>query len=561
MRARIFRRFLWSGFALFAGTLLILEIYLERFTANYQQNDLRSRLEAVAGVLGAETIGPDRNEWVRAASQHSGLRVAILTRDGSVLADSLGNGRSEMSVIRPLSSPDSPAAAVRVSAPLENVDDAVFGLRIRLFGAALVSTLLAGCLAFVFVRSFSRRVESLRRYVEGLLDPLLPGDELPAGDDGLGQLARSLRRTAPQIRDLVQRLKLEGAQREAILASMVEGVLAVDKDLRVTFCNESLARTLGSANVARTTVPAGIPLTHFVRDPGLLEIMARVLKNGGQVEQRLTLASTEAYSFEVLAGPFEGPTGRGALAILHDITKLERLERVRKDFVANVSHELRTPLASIRGYAETLLDGALDDSENNRKFVEIILAHSIRLNNIASDLLIISDLESAQAATAQPKSVSVRASMESALRTVESGARLRQVRIVTDVMDDVHVMGHELRMEQAFVNLLDNAVKFNKPNGEVHIEVKGVDDAAVISVSDTGAGIPSEDVPRIFERFYRVDKARSRDVGGTGLGLSIVRHVVEQMAGAITVQSQLGKGSKFTIRLPAVCPVEPVAGL
>ncbi|HME08276.1 MAG TPA: ATP-binding protein [Bryobacteraceae bacterium] len=561
MRARIFRRFLWSGFLLFAGTLLILEIYLERFTASYQQTDLRSRLEAVAGVLGAETVGPDRNEWVRTASQRSGLRVAILTRDGSVLADSLGNGRSEMSVIRPLSAPDSPAASVRVSAPLQEIDDAVLGLRLRLFGAALVSTLLAGCVAFVFVRSFSKRVDRLRRYVEGLLDPRLPGDELPAGDDGLGELARSLHRTAPQIRDLVQRLKLEGAQREAILASMVEGVLAVDKDLRVTFCNESLARTLGSANVARTTVPAGIPLTHFVRDPGLLEIMARVLKNGDAVEQRLTLSSTEAHSFEVLAGPFEGPTGRGALAILHDITKLERLERVRKDFVANVSHELRTPLASIRGYAETLLDGALDDSENNRKFVEIILAHSIRLNNIASDLLIISDLESAQAAKAQPKSVSVRASMESALRTVESGARVRQVRLVTDVMDDVHVMGHELRMEQAFVNLLDNAVKFNKPNGEVHIEVKGVDDAAVISVSDTGVGIPSEDVPRIFERFYRVDKARSRDVGGTGLGLSIVRHVVEQMAGAITVQSQLGKGSKFIIRLPAVCRVEPVAGL
>jgi two-component system phosphate regulon sensor histidine kinase PhoR len=289
-----------------------------------------------------------------------------------------------------------------------------------------------------------------------------------------------------------------------------------------------------------------------VRDPGLLEIMTRVLTSGAPMEQRLTLASTEAYSFEVLAGPLEGPSGHGALAILHDITKLERLERVRKDFVANVSHELRTPLASIRGYAETLLDGALNDSEYNRKFVEIILAHSIRLNNIASDLLVISDLESEKSAKAQPKSVSLRASVESALRTVESGARVRQVQIVTDAMEDIHVMGHELRLEQAFVNLLDNAVKFNKPNGEVRIEVKRVDGSAVMSVSDTGVGIPSEEVPRIFERFYRVDKARSRDVGGTGLGLSIVRHVVEQMAGTIAVQSQLGKGSKFILTFPAL---------
>jgi two-component system phosphate regulon sensor histidine kinase PhoR len=548
MRARIFRRFLWSAFALFAGTLLILEIYLERFTADFRQADLRSRLEAVAGVLSAEPIGLDRNQWVRTASARSGLRVTILTRDGSVLADSLGEGRSELSVTRTLASPDPPAAKLRVSAPLQQIDDAIAGLRVRLFSASLVSTLLAAGIAFLFIRSFSKRVERLRTYVEGLLDARVPDSELPAADDELGELARSLRRTAPQIRDLVQRLEVEGARREAILASMVEGVLAVDKDLRVTFCNESLARTLG----ARVPVPAGIPLTDFVRDPGLLEIMTRVLHDGGRVEQRLTLASTENHSFEVLAGPLEGPSARGALAILHDITKLERLERVRKDFVANVSHELRTPLASIRGYAETLLDGALDDSEHNRRFVEIILAHSIRLNNIASDLLVISELESARAATAQPNSVSVRSSLESALRTVESSARVREVRILAGPMEDVTVLGHELRMEQAFVNLLDNAVKFNKPNGEVRIEVKGVGDTAVISVADTGVGIPSEDVPRIFERFYRVDKARSRDVGGTGLGLSIVRHVIEQMGGTITIESQLGRGSKFVITVPRV---------
>jgi two-component system phosphate regulon sensor histidine kinase PhoR len=556
MRARIFRRFLWSGFLLFAGTLLILEIYLERFTADYQQADLKSRLNAAAAVLSAETVSLDRNQWVRAASARSGLRVAILNADGIVLADSRGDGRSELSATHALSSPESPASSVRVSAPLQPLNDAVNGLRLRLFGAALVSTLLAACIALLFIRSFSKRVDRLREYVEGLLDPELPDNQLPSADDGLGELARSLRRTAPRIRDLVQRLKLEGAQREAILSSMVEGVLAVDKDLRVTFCNESLARTIG----ARVPVPAGIPLTQFVRDPGLLEIMSRVLNTGAPMEQGLTLAGTEAHSFEVLAGPLEGPSGRGALAILHDITKLERLERVRKDFVANVSHELRTPLASIRGYAETLLDGALNDSEYNRKFVEIILAHSIRLNNIASDLLVISDLESEKSAQAQPKSVSLRASVESALRTVESGARVREVQIVTDAMEDIHVMGHELRLEQAFVNLLDNAVKFNKPNGEVHIELKRVDGAAVMSVSDTGVGIPSDEVPRIFERFYRVDKARSRDVGGTGLGLSIVRHVVEQMSGTITVQSQLGRGSKFIITFPAISR-EPVSRL
>jgi two-component system phosphate regulon sensor histidine kinase PhoR len=343
----------------------------------------------------------------------------------------------------------------------------------------------------------------------------------------------------------VEILKLEGARREAMLASMVEGVLAVDKDLRVTFCNDSFARTVG----ASIPVNPGMPLLELVRDPGLLDIMTKVLATGERLERRLTLPGAEAHSFEVLAGPLAGPSTRGALAILHDVTELERLERVRRDFVANVSHELRTPLAAIRGYAETLLDGALEDQENNRRFVEVIQAQAMRLSNIAADLLTLSELESSEGA-AQPQWVSVRAALESALRTVEPSARLRGVQLMLGENDDLRVMGQQLRLEQVFVNLLDNAVKFNRPNGEVRVEIGAVDGKACIVIADTGTGIPSADLPRVFERFYRVDKARSRDVGGTGLGLAIVKHVIEQMGGTVTVESRLGEGSRFTLSIP-----------
>src|SRR5208282_2634702 len=269
---------------------------------------------------------------------------------------------------------------------------------------SFVSLALAAGLAFIFVESFSRQTSSLRAYTERLLDPQISEQELPSGDDDLGALAQSLRRTVPRIRGLLESLKLEGARREAILASMVEGVLAVDKDLRVTFCNDSFARTVG----ARIPVNAGMQLLELVRDPALIEIMTDVLASGERVERRLTLAAADQHSFEVLAGPLAGPSTRGALAILHDVTELERLERVRKDFVANVSHELRTPLAAIRGYAETLLDGALEDRQNNRRFIEIILAQATRLTNIASDLLVLSELES-NALTAPPQPVSIRA--------------------------------------------------------------------------------------------------------------------------------------------------------
>jgi two-component system phosphate regulon sensor histidine kinase PhoR len=414
-----------------------------------------------------------------------------------------------------------------------------------LLGVTLAVLALAGGLAFLFTRSFSRRVSQIRAYAERLLDPPVFEQPLPSGDDDLGLLARSLQRTAPRIRELVESLKLEGARREAILASMVEGVLAVDKDLRVTFCNDSFARTVG----ARLPVIPGMPLLELVRDPGLREIMTTVISTGERVEQRLTLPGAGARSFEVLAGPLGSPAARGALAILHDVTQLERLERVRRDFVANVSHELRTPLASIRGYAETLLDGALEDLENNRRFVEIILAQATRLSNIASDLLSLSELEST-ARAAPPQPVSIRAALESALRTVESAARVQGVRLVCEKLEDLKVVGYELRLEQVFVNLLDNAVKFNRPNGEVQVEMRCNNGKVRILIGDTGIGIPSEDLPRIFERFYRADKARSRAMGGTGLGLSIVKHAVEQMGGTVQVHSRLGEGSEFTIELP-----------
>ena len=414
-----------------------------------------------------------------------------------------------------------------------------------LLGASLLTfVLLAAGLAWSKRRDFIRRTEQLQNYAERLLEPDVFDYELPAGDDQLGALARSLRRTVPRIRTLVENLKLEGARREAILASMIEGVLAVDRDLRVTFCNDSFARTVG----ARIPVRSGMRLPELVRDPAVLEIMNTVLADGQQMERRLTLAAGAGHSFDVLAGPLAGPsTAPGALAIFHDVTELERLERVRKDFVANVSHELRTPLTAIHGYAETLLAGALEDEENKRKFVEIILAQAGRLTNIASDLLTLSELERGKASPPQP--VSVRAALESAWRTVEANAVARSVRLIRQNIDDVKVMAHELRLEQVFVNLLDNAVKFSRPKGEVRVEVRSLAQGVCITIADNGIGIPSEDLPRIFERFYRVDKARSREMGGTGLGLSIVKHAVEQMGGTVTVDSRLGEGTRFSVTI------------
>ena len=424
------------------------------------------------------------------------------------------------------------------------VDPAV---RLRVLEISLGAALLAAAVAIVVSRSLTSRVRRLKRAAEGLLGlEAVQGTFYDSSDD-LGSLERSLASVGQELRGLVSNLRFESARREAVLAGMAEGVLAVDPDLKVTFCNRALLRAIGF----RGEHYEGFGLLELVRDPALYEAIRSVRSGGESGHLRFVLSADTPHTFEVQATPLAMPSGRGVIAIFHDITGLERLEQVRTDFVANVSHELRTPLTGIIGYADTLLDGALDDSENRRQFVEIIRANAVRLGSIAADLLVLSELESG-ADPQEPEVVPVRGVLEAVLLTVDAEARERQVRLVRDEMQDLHVTGSRLRLEQALLNLVANAIKFNRPGGEVHVRVTRKNDGrAAIVVADNGVGIPSQDLPRIFERFYRVDRARSRQVGGTGLGLSIVKHVVERMGGTVTVESQLGKGSTFTVLLSA----------
>ncbi len=420
-------------------------------------------------------------------------------------------------------------------------------LLLGLLGGAVITLLGALAAAALGRRNLALRINPLRELAKSPEQP--PKNfSRPAGaaDDELGALARVLLARSGEWRQLLERLQSESARSDAILKSMAEGVLTVDHNLRVIFCNDSLARLLG----VQIPLPPRTALLDIERDPALTELIAQTVASRSPSKQTLQLASADARVFEVSVNPLDESPQSGAIAILHDVTDLERLERVRKDFVANVSHELRTPLTAIRGYAETLLDGAIDDANNRRKFLEVILAHSIRLNNIASDLLVLSELESGRD-QAEPERISVRAAIEGAVRAVEPEAHVRKVAITTGALEESFVCGARTRLEQALINLIDNAVKFNRPGGSVTVSAGRTDGNRVtISISDDGVGIPSEDLSRIFERFYRVNKARSRDVGGTGLGLSIVKHVVERMNGAIGVESQLGKGAVFTISLP-----------
>ena len=579
-RSPIFRKLLASAFVLTAVTLFVVDFYVTRYVAAREVQRVEQRLEAEARILQSEAAGVPRSDlenWARQAATRAYARVTIVDPNGVALADSHhdpetmenhanrpeiiaahGNGVGSATrhsatlnqdfcyVATRISYQSQPNYILRLAVSLDDIDASIAAVRWRVLRSSLYAALVALIFAYFFSRSFTERIARLRVFAEGLVDAHFSQTPLPETNDELGALGRSLNTTAAQLRDLVDRVSVESAQREAILSSMVEGVLAVDSALRITFANASFARTVGAPH----PVPARMPVVELVRAPELREVLSRVLSTGELVKRRMQIPAAERV-FEVQAAPLSSGTVRGAIAILHDITHLERLERIRRDFVANVSHELRTPLTAIRGYAETLLEGALEDQENNRRFLEIIKAHAIRLNNISSDLLTLSELETGKARP-EPAPIAVCAALDSATRTVESEARLRGVSIVRGQIEEVEVLGDRLQFEQALVNLLDNAVKFNRPSGQVFLEATRDDDRVKITLADTGIGIPHDDLPRIFERFYRVDKARSREVGGTGLGLSIVKHIIERMNGTVSVESQLGRGSTFSLLLPAV---------
>ena len=581
LRSPIFRKLFLSATLLIAATLTVLDFYLARYMARRQVETVEQRLEAQARLLAAEAATTSRDQlesWAHGTGARAQARVTLMDSQGVVLADSEHDpetmenhaGRPEVrealragrgTSIRhsqtldhdlcylaiPISYHGDARAVLRLAVPIEDVEEAVSAIRLRLLAASLGAALVVLAIAYMFSRSFTRRINRLRAFAESLVESGGLGSLASDADDELGALARSLDRAAAQHRELVERLSLESARRDAILASMVEGVLAVDNELRVIFCNQSFAHAAG----VNGPVTERLPLLELVRDPELLDTLTQVLATGQPAKRRLELSTGSGRAFEVQVAPLAAPSNRGAIAILHDVSDLERLERVRKDFVANVSHELRTPLTAIRGYAETLLDGALDDQENNRRFLEVIRAHAIRLNNIASDLLTLSELESGKP-LAEAERVSLAAALESALHTVEAEARIREIKIHCGPLAEAFLMGDRMRLEQALINLLDNAIKFNRPGGEVFVASGPAEGGQVrVSVSDTGVGIPSEDLSRIFERFYRADKARSREMGGTGLGLAIVKHIVERMQGSVQVESTLGKGSTFTLFFPA----------
>ncbi len=363
---------------------------------------------------------------------------------------------------------------------------------------------------------------------------------------GLKKTISDLNSTLEQLKERINGLENENNRMHTMLNSMVEGVILVDKDTRVLSLNPTAENIF---NISQRNVLGNIFLEAFPNND-IAEIIAQVLKKGEFISKELTLVWPVQKVFQVNASPLFG-SGiiNGCLLVIHDITDIRRLEIMRRDFVANVSHELKTPLTSIKGFVETLLEGALEDKENSVNFLKIIDKHTDRLNNLINDLLDLSHIESKEIEL-NKESFYLAKLLNEVVMGFKSQIKKKSLDVQIQLSQDLQINADRSQIEQVFTNLINNAIKYNKENGYIKISCEQLDSSLKFIVEDSGSGIPNKDISRIFERFYRVDKARSRELGGTGLGLSIVKHIVELHSGFIGVESTEGIGSKFWFTIP-----------
>jgi len=578
---------LWPALAAVLTASLLLWQLLPGLFQRSASTQLLDTLRLLSPIVAERAVQPgaDLQGWLRdiGGGGGSGLRVTLIRSDGSVIADSARSGsqveamenhaerpevqqalaRGEGAAVRhsettgdtyvyaarTLTDSRGELFVLRLAQPLAQLQS----LRGRLAAAMLLAALAAGVAILLTSLWIDRRLfQPLTRMIgeaRGLVGGRVVGRVQVPEEDELAALALALNRLAETAETQFAAVSDERDHLKAILSSMSEGVLVVGSGGRARLVNPAFRRLfdLGEEDVT------GRPVLEIIRQPGLARIVDDTLRLGEGQSGEIETLSPERRTLLLASAALAGGE-RGAVVVARDTTELTRVADMRRDFVANVSHELKTPLAAIRGYAETLRDGALDEPPTARRFTERILMQCQRLQALLDDLLTLSRLESVPPSPEEREPVEIQAVIQHAVELLSAAARERQVRIEVDMDENIPpIPGDQDGIERLVLNLLDNAIKYNRPDGLVNLRLSrsdGPPELAELEVSDSGIGIPQDALARIFERFYRVDKGRARDEGGTGLGLAIVKHVAQAHGGQVEVESRIGKGTTFRVRLP-----------
>jgi two-component system phosphate regulon sensor histidine kinase PhoR len=560
---RLFAAWCSLAAAVLAGCYWLASLQL----AGLADESLRQRLVDAANGLVA-TVAPaggaiDPATFFAAARGRPdgrGFGMDLVALDGRLLASASGTaaaatgrfdpvtGRRFLAIDVPVGGPP-PTAMIRVTADAADSDAGLTRAQRRLLAGCLICGVAAAAAGLVVARRAVQPVQELGRaaalLAAGEVDAPLPATDLAE----LGEIAAAIAGLRTQLVERGLLIGRQGTQQEAVLGSMIEGVLAIDARQRIVGINRAAADLLGVDldDVVRR------PLQEVVRNPDLRRFALTAIDCREPVEDDVVLRGDRDRTLRLRGTALRDVSGEGgAVIVLNDVTDVQRLESVRRDFVANVSHELKTPVASIKGFVETLLDGAADDPAANRRFLEIVARQADRLAAIIDDLLSLSRIEQSEGKGNLPLEPTRLADVIAAV-IADCGPRAadRSIRLETRCAEGLVADVNPPLLEQALINLVDNAIKYSDPGAGVWIAVEQADAGLVVRVSDEGCGIEAEHLPRLFERFYRVDRARSRQLGGTGLGLAIVKHIVLAHGGTIGVESQPGVGTTFTMRLPA----------
>jgi two-component system, OmpR family, phosphate regulon sensor histidine kinase PhoR len=535
---------------------IISEVSGDRLT-NQQIDQLCSRMADITGIQvavfdsEANMIGNSLPKPFsdQTPSGRPEVRSALAGRTGQAIRYSTTSRRNILHVAVPAQTPAGAPLVIRTSLPLSTIGDSLSSLWGRILFGSVVIALVVTVVSYFISRRISHPIEELKRgadrFAAGQLDTRLP---IPDSEE-IGSLAISMNRMAAQLGERIQTVERQRNELQTVLSSMVEGVIVVDSEERISRINQAGAELLGISQENSI----GRSILEVVRNHDLHILLSRTLDSDLPVENEILLYDPEERFLQAHGTQLRDADGQrtSALIVLNDVTALRKLESVRRQFVANVSHELKTPITSIKGFVETLLEGAMQEPEEAHRFLQIISRHADRLGAIIEDLLALSRVElNVEKDDIFLEEWPVRDVLSAAIQDCEIKARERAMSIQLECEPEIRIRMNPPLIEQAASNLIDNAIKYSDP-GQV-IAVSGIrrNGQLEISVRDQGWGIAEEHLGRIFERFYRVDKGRSRKQGGTGLGLAIVKHIAQAHRGQVEVQSRLGEGSTFYIRLP-----------
>jgi two-component system phosphate regulon sensor histidine kinase PhoR len=442
-----------------------------------------------------------------------------------------------------------PIAVVRAAIPLARMESQVAKIRAEFWIIGGIVAILALGVTLAISRQYGRKVNELKQGAERLAKGELAHRLAVPDSEELASLAESLNRMATQLESRLQTVISQRNQMEAVLSSMLEGVIAVSRDERIISINPAAAKwfDIDPEKVRGRSIPEAI------RNLAIQRFVSRSSESRTPIEDDITVYHNGERILNIKSAPLldVGPEPIGMLIVFSDVTQLRRLEDMRRDFVANVSHEIKTPLTAIKGFVETLHQNAVETPEEAQRFLGIIAKHVDRLNTIIEDLLMLSRIENeGERGDIMREKTRLRDIFQNAVQICRPQADEKRIRVEMEGDEGLAAMVDPVLLEQAAVNLLDNAIKYSDPEKTVRIRARRLDREIQVQVQDHGIGIEKKHLPRLFERFYRVDKARSRALGGTGLGLAIVKHIAQAHGGHVTVESRLGQGSLFIIHLP-----------